>query len=140
MQNWLIINRAYICDCNELVTRLGAAILVVLLPRICRGPLKPITRKNVLCLPHKGFSSQYRDQVVKIGFNQATCVQCAKLYLKSRDEIIPCAMLYFNALCKRTFNVNKKVIFCCWHKRARVSHARTARSVENVGIRQVFSS
>lgn len=39
-----------------------------------------------------------RDQVVEIGFNQATCVHCAKLYEKSRDEIIPLAMLYFNAV------------------------------------------
>lgn len=38
-----------------------------------------------------------RDQVVKKCFNQATCVHCAKLYEKSRDEIIPLAMLYFDA-------------------------------------------
>lgn len=34
----------------------------------------------------------------------------------------------------------QKVIVCSWHKRARVSHARTARRIENVGIRQVFFS
>lgn len=78
-----------------------------------------------------------RDQVVKKCFNQATCVHCAKLYEKSRDEIIPLAMLYFDAE-KNGILHTQKVIVCCWHKRSRVSHARTARRIENVGIWQVF--
>lgn len=81
-----------------------------------------------------------RDQVVKIGFNQAT-LSTVLNYTRNHEMklfLVPCCI--FNALCKRTFNVNKKVIFCFWHKRARVSHARTTRTIENVGIRQVFFS
>lgn len=105
----------YISNWNELVTGLGTPISVVLLPRNCRGPLKPITRRNVLCpstFKDSLLNTAARDQVVKKCFNQATCVHCVKLYEKSRDEIIPLAMLYIDAE-KNGILHKQNVIVCC---------------------------